>query len=298
MLNCKICENPGISIFSFSYNSPELTSFLENYYQSHCKEIQTLLKDKSYNILMCKSCQFMWQEFIPSENFLKLLYEKFIDKKSSFQKYLDNNNKFKNNFTYQIKNFLFLIHKRNLGKIKILDYGSGWGGWINIAKKYSPNIDGLEFSDSKKNYLLSNNINIITFDDLKKKKLYYDFIRCEQVLEHLSNLNEFFKLVRNITNIDGYLYLGVPNSSKLFKNIDNINLFLKKGPAQPLEHLNSFTSKSLDKLAGKYGFKRISILYIFKMYLSRNWFSFKNFKNLINNISNQTLNTVRIYQKK
>ena len=104
MLNCKICENPGISIFSFSYNSPELTSFLENYYQSHCKEIQTLLKDKSYNILMCKSCQFMWQKFIPSENFLKLLYEKFIDKKSSFQKYLDNKNKFKNSFTYQIKN--------------------------------------------------------------------------------------------------------------------------------------------------------------------------------------------------
>ena len=297
MLNCKICGNQGVSIVNFLYDSFELTNFLKKFYKSNHHEMQNLLKGKCYNILFCKSCEFIWQKFIPDENFLKLLYQKFIDKDSSLQKHLNNKNKFKNRFIYEIKNIIFLLRKKDLKKIKILDYGSGWGGWINEAKEFTPNVDGLEFSSSKIDYLTANKINVISINNLVKKESYYDFIRCEQVLEHLPDLKDFFDLICKISKPNSYLYIAVPNSSKLMKNKCNINILLDKGPTQPLEHLNSFSPKSLDRLAGKYGFKKMSILKIFHMYLSRNWFSLKNIKNLINNISNQTFNTVKIYQK-
>jgi len=294
--NCKICNKQGSLKIDIPYNSEKCKSFINNYYNEYSDEITSILKNKNYSILICLDCEFMWQKYIPDENFLFELYEKYIDPKKSFKKFISNRDKLSNSFHQEAFNILALFKYKDPKEIKILDYGSGWGGWILETRKILPGVDGLEFSPSRSKYLLENNINLIKLDDIKIKKDYYNFVRCEQVLEHLSDLTLFFKLMSTIIKKNCYLHVSVPNAKKIIKN-NKIELYLNKGPSQPLEHLNAFTPKSLIKVANKYGFKELSIIKLLLIYKYKGIFSIKNFKNFIKSLYNFFFNTSKYFQK-
>ncbi len=296
MDNCKICNKPGSYKINISYNSKQTKKFINNYYKENSNRIISALENKNYCILICLDCEFMWQKYIPEENFLFELYEKYVDTEASFNKFISNQDKLRNSYYQEGLNILAFFKYDDSKNIKILDYGSGWGGWILENKKILPKIDGLELSPSRRKYLLKNNINLIKLENLKNKQNYYNFVRCEQVLEHLSDLNLFFKLMSKIIKKNGYLHISVPNAKKII-NENKLELFISKGPAQPLEHLNAFTPKSLKKIAKIHNFKEISFVKMVLIYKYKGIFSLKNFKNFIKNIYNLFFFTSKYFQK-
>ena len=130
-IKCPVCNfDKTQSIYKLSYKDSKIKNFLEVYYNK--KLNLDLIADNNYNLLDCKNCKFIFQEFIPDELFSEHLYENLISATASLKK-KDENIK---NLKKKYHNEIFLINKIFQGKkINILEFGAGWGFWSLVAKE-------------------------------------------------------------------------------------------------------------------------------------------------------------------
>jgi len=293
---CLICNKVGKKIYSLQMKSSQLNFFFLNYYinKQLVKKFLSKIKNYKYILLKCHDCKFIWQKYSLKNKLQTELYDKLISQKKSLEKSKKNLRIFKKMFNLEFSLFKKINYKKNF---KILDYGAGWGSWILSLNYDLKNIFALENSQKRINYLKMKKINVISFDYLKKKKTKFDFIRLEQVLEHIENFDYVFKNFKKILNKDGLIYMSVPNSKILF-NKNWINNLLIKGPAQPLEHLNSFTTISLNKLLKKYDYKKVSPISLFKAFIRNKNFSLRCFRIVIRIIFNNYNNTSILFKIK
>ncbi|MDC0861309.1 bifunctional 2-polyprenyl-6-hydroxyphenol methylase/3-demethylubiquinol 3-O-methyltransferase UbiG [Alphaproteobacteria bacterium] len=123
-----------------------------------------------------------------------------------------------------------------MGK-KILDIGTGTGEFLSLFTQYNTDCTGIDSYDNfkiKKNEKI-NLLKIDLFDYFKKNtKKKFDVIFCFEVIEHIEDKSNFFKLLkRNITK-NGLIFLSTINRNYLSKVItidiaENIlNLLPKK----------------------------------------------------------------------
>ena len=116
-------------------------------------------------------------------------------------------------------------------------------------------------------------------------------------MEHIEDFDCVFKNFKKILKKDGFIYISVPNSKILFSK-NWINNLLIKGPAQPLEHLNSFTAISLNKLLKKYDYKKISPIFLFKAFIMNKKFSLEYIKIVMRIIFNNYYTTSILFKIK
>ena len=128
------------------------------------------------------------------------------------------------------------------------------GFWLKSIAKNQIESYALEISISRKKYLISQNIEVIDLKQVKDYVNYFDYIKLEQVLEHLTDLKSSLELLKKIVN----KILLLMSLFLLVKSRESKNIKIEKGPIQPLEHVNCFTNKSLKKLFSNYGFEPLS----------------------------------------
>ena len=164
--NCKICGKLGHHYFELKYSSVEIVEYFKSFYGvAHSDILNDYLRDKKFSILKCFDCNFIWQKFIPNEEFSNLLYEKIIDKDISFNKsknlesLLKKKNKFKFNAVFNY------FHKK---KLNVLDFGAGWGSWLLSLDQNKANIFAYEISNTRKDYLIKNGINVLDENQIEK----------------------------------------------------------------------------------------------------------------------------------
>tara|TARA_B110000093_G_scaffold57534_1_gene62061 strand:- start:261 stop:914 length:654 start_codon:yes stop_codon:yes gene_type:complete len=121
-----------------------------------------------------------------------------------------------------------ILNKKNasmddvfIGK-NILDIGTGTGEYLDIFKDLKANCIGI---DSINNFKIKKNKNfkLIKVDLFKylrnAPKNYFDFIFCFEVIEHLEEKDEIFKLIKKTLKNKGILFMSTINQnpvSKLF----------------------------------------------------------------------------------
>ena len=121
-----------------------------------------------------------------------------------------------------------ILNKKNasmddvfIGK-NILDIGTGTGEYLDIFKDLKANCIGI---DSINNFKIKKNknfklIKVDLFKYLRKApKNYVDFIFCFEVIEHLEEKDEIFKLIKKTLKNKGILFMSTINQnpvSKLF----------------------------------------------------------------------------------
>jgi len=269
--NCKICNIKGKNIFKKNYSDNDIIFFFEKNYGQHQSNIlKKKLANNYFILLKCEKCKFIWQENSPDKNFSEEIYDKIINKQSSYNKSKLKfiNNKLKN------KKEIYLISKyfKNIKKINILDFGAGWGHWLNSGDKSIFNSYAFEYSAERKKYLMNLGIKVINNYSLPLYKNFFHYIRLDQVLEHVENPIETLKLLKNLARKDCLFYLSVPDGSKFFKK--GFIIKIEKGPTQPLEHLNCFSRFSLIQLLTDQGFKKISLFEIILIH-SKSFFKSK-----------------------
>ena len=284
--NCKICSKKGELLHSKNYSDEEFINFFNNFYGSlNLKLLMEYIKNEKYVILKCKECSFIWQKFAPDGEFAFKLYEKIIDKEDSLKKSLETERLNKEKFQSKFDTIYNYFNKK---KINILDFGAGWGSWINCIDKSKVNLFVFEISSSRKNYLIKNGIKVLDETDIDNYENFFHYIRLEQVLEHLSDLNNNLKLIRKISKNDTIIDVGVPNG---IKQIKNNTIDISKGPIQPLEHINCFSNKSLKKLFHNYGYKPLKLYEIFYMGLKNFSLNLRNLKNILKDIFDNFFST-------
>ena len=260
--NCKICQKIGSSIYKRKYTDENIVFFLKEYYGIKKYEIiKNRIENFDFNLIKCNSCKFIWQEYSPIKKLSSDLYDSVIDNKKSLEK---SELKFKNNKNKYNKEINLITKQFKNIKINILDFGAGWGHWLNSGEKTTYSPYAFELSNMRKEYLVKLGINVIDDKQIKNYYNFFHYIRLDQVLEHLDNLQDSLKLIKKLAKKECIFYLSVPEGNQIFENESKIKI--EKGPIQPLEHLNCFSRNSLKKLLFQEGFLNITFLEIISMH--------------------------------
>ena len=245
-LECPFCRKTKFkNLFKKNFSDIKLKNFIDEYYQSNL--LNQIIKNNFYELCECNACHGIFQKYEPDDNFSNLLYDKIISSKNSLIKKNDffkkNENKLKQDSLMISK----LFSKRS-DKIKILEFGCGWGFWSKFMKSKSFNITTCEFSDTRHQHLVKNKINNI--QNLNEINDKFDLIYSEEVLEHVSSpLNILIKL-KDLLNDNGFMFHRFP-SSFLFKKKLNSKYNPTKDCAHPLEHLNIINKKCFLEMSRK-----------------------------------------------
>ena len=114
-----------------------------------------------------------------------------------------------------------------------------------------------ELSSKKIKFLSSNKITVLNSAKLNSYENFFHYIRLDQVLEHLDKPNEVLNTIKKLGTKNCIFFISVPNGTKII-NKEKI-LAIQKGPVQPLEHLNCFSKKSLNKILDLNGFRPLNL---------------------------------------
>ena len=243
---CPFCkENDFKSLFKKKYSHPDLQTFINNYYQSVL--LDQKLQNETYEISQCINCEGLFQTFIPDDNFSNFLYNNLISANDSLKKKADYFIKNKNKLNEDMLLVSSLFNKK-IDKIKILEFGCGWGYWSKFMQSKLFNITTCEFSEKRHNHLISNKI--LNFRNLDQISDKFDFIYSEEVLEHISSPLETLMQLKNLLAKDGFMLHRFP-STFLFKEKLIYNYKPKKDCGHPLEHINLINKKSFLRMCKK-----------------------------------------------
>ena len=173
----------------------------------------TNFNGKIFHYMKCSSCKFVKIYPYPNKKDLNKLYEN----KSYHEKFYSNleSNEYKYSVRY-LKKFLNF-------KIKLLDYGSGKGHFIQEIDKIHK-CYGVEYSleiikKLKKKFKNNNFLNNKEIND-KKYNNFFDVIHLGDVLEHVINPNYLLINLHKKIKKNGLLYLEGP----IERNFSLVNL--------------------------------------------------------------------------
>ena len=264
-----------------------LKLFFTSYYgESKYKNFKNKLEAFNYELLKCKVCNFVWQKNIPNKKFSIDLYENIIDNEQSLKK---SKLKYYNQKNRNNKEINKIIRYFKEEKINILDFGAGWGHWLMSGSSSFYGSYAFELSPSRKLFLISNGINVLSFENVNLYKNFFHYIRLDQVLEHLDEPNDALKIIKKLGKKNCIFYISVPDGSEIIKK-ENIP-YIKKGPVQPLEHLNCFSKHSLKKLLNVHGFRPLNLKEIIMMNIKDFKFDTVSFKFFIQDIKSYFFST-------
>ena len=268
---CPACNKAKFKkIYSIPFNSKKMANFLDNYYKGLININR--LNGNDYNLLECQYCNLIFQEQIPNDNFSQELYEEYIDKHESLKKKDDFERKYYKKLFYEMNLIRNTLKKKN-EEISVLDFGAGWGFWLNYLKKNNFDVYAYEVSETRINFLRKNDIKVIP--DLENINQKFDFIYSEETFEHISNPKETLINLSKILKEDGFMMLRFP-SSFLFKFKLTKNYKPCTDCAHPLEHINLLNKKSFEAMTMDSNLKIIN-------FKSKFNFSLRNFLKDIKN---------------
>lgn len=260
--NCPVCNGCTFSqLLSLPYQDPILTSYLEAFYNSQGFIDFSYLNDVDYVILKCLDCNFIFQQNIPSDELMEILYDKWIDPIKVFNS-IDGVQDVEHFLEYakHIANVIRHFNKKPQ-ELLFLDFGMGWGHWCRVAQSYDCKVYGNELSSTRIEYAKKIGVEVISWESISIMK--FDLINTDNVFEHISTPMEVLSYLKKSLKPDGLIRLYVPNSKNVENQIENLKLGKTKlrniNAIAPLEHINSFNYESLIEMGKKAGLQEIRI---------------------------------------
>jgi 2-polyprenyl-3-methyl-5-hydroxy-6-metoxy-1,4-benzoquinol methylase len=245
----------------------EATPIFERSYASTIKELIPTnlyepLSDKVYQIQYCKESGLYFQTWILEDSELHHLYhtastDHFFNKEIANQKL--------HSFAHQTEEIL-VFRQLCLEKIpKVLDFGCSWGKWGSMALAHGCEVYGFDVDATAIEFCSKRGIKMLSLEEIKKMK--FDFINCDQVLEHVANPLELTRSLAGALKNQGFLKISTPQDYhlpslliKMEKTQDNNYLDGKTLDAlYPLIHVNLFSRKCLENLANRVNLKPVKL---------------------------------------
>ena len=263
---CPSCRSEGFKpLLDVPYSDPDLIGYLRRYYCSQGHPNFSRLDGERYRLMECNRCCLVFQDRVPNDEFLMELYEEWIDPRTIFGSEKDNAAR-----QFRAMRLIWRLIRR-LKKpsksIEVLDIGMGWGDWLFAVRGFGCRVHGLELSPARIKYGKSHGIEMLGWNELSGRT--FDIINCDQVLEHVEDPRGALEAMARCVSPAGVIRVSVPNllpiASRLRsgRGIDwsgEPHTRHRPNPTEavtPLEHLNTFTGKSLRYLAEACGLKEL-----------------------------------------
>jgi hypothetical protein len=193
----------------------------------------------SYNYLICKDCQFIFNREYVGDDFLELYYKSspMLRRVEATEFEIDQNK----------RQSEFLSRNLNLKEKTVLEIGAHAGAFlVHLHNEYNCDAYFNEMSEEA-NKVLASQDGLTDYCLTHEKKM--DLIVLRHVLEHIFDLDKFITYLRSIITDDGYLFVEVPDWSWLDNQTDPL-IF---------EHLNQFSTHNLILLMKRLGWQCESI---------------------------------------
>ena len=260
---CPVCNNPKeLPFYSIPYDDKNIISYLKNFYEPQGKIEFNYLKNVDYSLIKCGVCKLIYQEFVPNDELLEILYESWIDPEKAFER---NGNL---GLEYRLLRFNEIIQvldyfEKEPNQLSVLDFGMGWGSYCKQLLSLDMNVFGAELSEKRITNAKKYGIQVLNWEEIPKMDL--DFINTDDVFEHIVQPNLLLNhLVKGLKK-GGVIKISVPNGIVYSKAIKAMNWSAERGAelnlngVSPLEHINCFFPDSLRELAKSNGLSEISI---------------------------------------
>lgn len=247
---CPACGSNSITlIHSVRFSDKRIWPFLTSYYEGRIPKEK--VESSYFNIARCNNCELLFQEYILNKSNMLLLYEKWISAESSLNKKRFAGISLFKQYAFEIEGICRFIKKKP-HEINVLEYGMGWGFWLNLAKTFNFNVTGVEISKIRIDFARRGGLRVIE-DISREKSGSYDFIYSNQVFEHIPNPKESIQELARILRPKGIIQIQVPNGRGIEEELQSTNWKAKKDAILPLEHINCFNRNSLKILATQAG---------------------------------------------
>lgn len=257
--HCPVCQSSkGNIIYSIGYGSMDVQSYLHSFYDQQGYPVPETLATEDFQLKECGTCRLVFQARIPDSPSLNELYSEWISYDKVYRHYASKWDMGRYDGNYMILRAL-LEHFRSCD-FSIFDYGFGYASLLKQAMIMGIRTYGTEFNVRQMELARSAGIGIVDFaTDAEVPKV--DAIFCEQVLEHVVDPREIMANLAKLARKGTILHLSVPNCRDvhdIIKHIDWTNIKgnrLSVNAFAPLEHINSFSSEQLTRLALDFGFE-------------------------------------------
>lgn len=278
---CPICGSKNyIKIFERDYFEKDIIKFIKKHFSKSFP--LKILKDEKYIINECLNCSGLFQENILNDKYTKNLYESYIIEEESFRKKKDFSTQNFQTYLNELKSIEKIIKKKP-SHTRILEVGAGWGYWSSLAKSCNFEVEAIDLSKTRVNFMKKNGLNSST--SLKKKySKKFDVIYSDQTLEHVKSPFDYIKIFSKLLAKNGVIILKIPSGYSTKKKLNN-NYKFSDDELVPLEHINIFNLKCFKYISKKNGFKIFFPLPV-NFFLSISYFK-ELLVNVINYISNK-----------
>lgn len=265
---CFICGSNKLETkLSQPLNDPPMWAYLQGSFKNNIT--QQDVQGVNFNIVCCPKCELYFVPDVPTD--------KFYEKLTHFQTKTDpviptkqhsQNIRFFANYGLEAEKIAVILNRKP-HDIDVLEFGSGNGHWLLMAKAYGYNTKGVEIREERIAYAKNNCLSIVrSLEELKEQR--FDYIRSDQVFEHLSDPLMYFRALTKYLKPGGFMWIQVPKGDKINKVLSSYNGTPDKS-ITPIGHINCFTHQALINLAASAGMVPIPAKKLQKIYLKAMW---------------------------
>jgi 2-polyprenyl-3-methyl-5-hydroxy-6-metoxy-1,4-benzoquinol methylase len=195
----------------------------------------------------CPACDYLQYSRRPHRQWFADWYKNSFDPAGNLEKNLETRP-----FTWRYyKRLLPFIGER---KIKVLDFGAGYGEKTMAFRREGHELFCIEPSQARADYLRSEGCTVVcgalgdpSVEEFMKTHGPFDLVFTYHVIEHVAGGIDIFEQLASHVRPSGFFYLAIP---ELYKEGLLNNVFT-------LEHLNSFSRTAAKRFLNRLGFEVI-----------------------------------------
>ncbi len=228
-------------------------------WRGHVGEVRDLVK--GYEILDCRQCQFIHIIPIPTQREIEKIYRPSyykVEKPDYIRRQRRDMGWWELVYKERYETFESLLPP---SRRRILDVGSGPGFFLQYGKRRGWDTMGVE--PARQAVAHSRKLGLEVVEDLLDRRTaaslgQFDVVHMQEVLEHLTDPAETFRIVRDILKPGGLLSITAPNDYNPMQEALRRHLGYSPWWLAPPHHINYFSFSSLARLLRRSGFKIVS----------------------------------------